>query len=430
MADFSICIPTFNRAPMLAQCLEYIAGFADADFEIVVGDNASTDNTAEVVASFVPRIKNLVYIRRSENIGFARNMDSVLRRATRKYIYILNDDDYVFEEALHMCERVMNANPNVAAMVGRYIGTRALDKDMRIDYSDAVATKIAQSAFSALLDNLSVCDGHPIIRREVFDRHCAYLDRTGTLIPLYFDLLAHGDLVVVDKAFFQHRTTGESLTARMAEAWFLDMANADLEVAISGCLEHLPPGALVNARQRLLQLLYFQGARMALNRKNYYILWLSLRRLAAVEGATQEFMVECEFRFAHDFLVSRIAGILSDSGLTQASYIASPEVDCVVRDLQQAAPGILLLQVEAGQEASTGGFCLCLNPPAPEAAAANTHYLALSQLIQQLRFTRHAATCFAANGRIVLGYSDPALLQGLQQFSQGFQVLCAPYSEL
>lgn len=53
----SLCIPTYNRAEILAQCLErHMEAIDDErDIEIVISDNASTDNTREVVADFIER---------------------------------------------------------------------------------------------------------------------------------------------------------------------------------------------------------------------------------------------------------------------------------------------------------------------------------------------------------------------------------------
>ncbi len=90
MKKFSICIPTFNRAHTLRICLSYLAGFSSKDFELIIGDNCSSDNTAEVVSEFADIFPHMIYVQRKENIGFARNMDSILRIATREYCPYVN----------------------------------------------------------------------------------------------------------------------------------------------------------------------------------------------------------------------------------------------------------------------------------------------------------------------------------------------------
>ena len=67
----SICIPTYNRSTYLRQSLErYIVEkeFIDGKVEIVISDNASTDDTKMVVEEYVKKYKNIRYYRNKENI--------------------------------------------------------------------------------------------------------------------------------------------------------------------------------------------------------------------------------------------------------------------------------------------------------------------------------------------------------------------------
>jgi abequosyltransferase len=79
----SICIPTFNRAGILAASLDALMadiGPSD-DVEIVVSDNASSDGTADVVAARVGRKPSISYWRNPTNIGLLANFCAGLRRA-------------------------------------------------------------------------------------------------------------------------------------------------------------------------------------------------------------------------------------------------------------------------------------------------------------------------------------------------------------
>lgn len=93
----SLCIPTYNRAEILAQCLEkHIEAIGDErDIEIVISDNASTDNTREVVADFIERHGDIriVYHRNEENIR-DKNFFEVFRHARGRYLKLLNDYTY------------------------------------------------------------------------------------------------------------------------------------------------------------------------------------------------------------------------------------------------------------------------------------------------------------------------------------------------
>jgi abequosyltransferase len=77
----SICIATFNRASALGKTLERVIAQATDDCEIVVSDNASTDNTEQVVAEYARRFCRLRYIRLEANRGFERNFNCAVEAA-------------------------------------------------------------------------------------------------------------------------------------------------------------------------------------------------------------------------------------------------------------------------------------------------------------------------------------------------------------
>ncbi|MFP5236272.1 MAG: glycosyltransferase family 2 protein [Acidobacteriota bacterium] len=98
----SICIPTYNRAVFLAECLESLALFDAAlwdNVEIVVSDNASTDNTKEVVERYRDRIP-IRYFRNATNIGGERNFFAAARHGLGEYVWVFGDDDILQEPAV------------------------------------------------------------------------------------------------------------------------------------------------------------------------------------------------------------------------------------------------------------------------------------------------------------------------------------------
>lgn len=89
----SICIPTYNRAAYLKGALENIIA-DDAfgnDMEIIISDNASTDNTKEIAEEYTKKYENIKYYRNNENIGFVRNFRECLKHGNGEYLKIIND---------------------------------------------------------------------------------------------------------------------------------------------------------------------------------------------------------------------------------------------------------------------------------------------------------------------------------------------------
>ncbi len=91
----SICIPTYNRARFLPDLFDSILSQPEwsRDIEVVVSDNASTDNTTEIVTEYQSRIPNLVYSRSNDNIGPDRNFLRVISLASGEYCWLMGSDD-------------------------------------------------------------------------------------------------------------------------------------------------------------------------------------------------------------------------------------------------------------------------------------------------------------------------------------------------
>jgi glycosyltransferase involved in cell wall biosynthesis len=107
----SVCIPTYNRAGYLRLSIESVLSQSFGDWELIVADNASTDETAAVVASFTdPRIR---YVRNEVNLGMTGNFNRCLELARGEFVAMLCDDDQMLSDNLARKVAVLEANPEV-----------------------------------------------------------------------------------------------------------------------------------------------------------------------------------------------------------------------------------------------------------------------------------------------------------------------------
>lgn len=102
----SLVIPTRERAEFLAGCLDTALRVNDPDFEIIVSDNCSQDNTAEVVAARSdPRLH---YVRTSERCSMRANFENGLQAANGDYIIFIGDDDGVLPSGITYLRKLIN----------------------------------------------------------------------------------------------------------------------------------------------------------------------------------------------------------------------------------------------------------------------------------------------------------------------------------
>lgn len=106
----SICIPTYNRAEKLDKNLNLLVNAVGKyeNIEIFISDNCSSDNTKSIVSKYLSLTNIICYHQNEENIGPDRNFLQCFNLAKGKYVWLLGDDDYVYEDSLKDIIKVLN----------------------------------------------------------------------------------------------------------------------------------------------------------------------------------------------------------------------------------------------------------------------------------------------------------------------------------
>ncbi len=87
--DISVLVVNYNTADWVGRCVESVLRQQDADFELIVVDNHSADESLSVLRAFGDRIR---LIEHPENIGFGRANNLAAREATGRHLFLLNPD--------------------------------------------------------------------------------------------------------------------------------------------------------------------------------------------------------------------------------------------------------------------------------------------------------------------------------------------------
>jgi len=117
MVDLSVSIVNWNGGETIAKCLRSLADAThDMEVEMIVVDNASTDESVEFLHKEFPDLR---LIQNDENKGYAFGNNQAFRTSRGRYFLILNNDVMVKGDALEEMVRYMDGHPDVGLLGGR-----------------------------------------------------------------------------------------------------------------------------------------------------------------------------------------------------------------------------------------------------------------------------------------------------------------------
>ena len=109
MNKLSIVIVSYNVRRYVEQCLDSVRKASEGlDAEVFVVDNASSDDTVEVIPRRYPWVR---FIANADNLGFARANNIAIRQAVGEYVLLLNPDTIVARETLRQAVDFMDGHP-------------------------------------------------------------------------------------------------------------------------------------------------------------------------------------------------------------------------------------------------------------------------------------------------------------------------------
>jgi GT2 family glycosyltransferase len=113
----SIILVLFNRAELTLACLRTIAGSLDEPFEVVIVDNASTDDTSRLL----DRIHGARILRNSENLNFLLAVNQAARECRGEYLMLLNNDTQLVPGSIQNALNTIRSSAGIGAVGGKLI---------------------------------------------------------------------------------------------------------------------------------------------------------------------------------------------------------------------------------------------------------------------------------------------------------------------
>jgi glycosyltransferase involved in cell wall biosynthesis len=170
----TVLMPVFNGERYLRQAVVSILGQTMPDFELIIADDGSTDETSAILTAIEREDGRIRVTRNEANIGIARSMNKLFRLAQGEYINRHDADDVSLPERFGQQVASLDANPEIG-LVSSQVAViddegRPLELDMYSGPSDNDALQ------RQLLSRCAFCQTSVMFRRRLLDRVGVYAE--------------------------------------------------------------------------------------------------------------------------------------------------------------------------------------------------------------------------------------------------------------
>lgn len=223
----SIGLPIFNGETFLEETLNSLLTQTFTDFELIISDNASTDNTETICRSYAERDQRIRYYRNEENLGAAENYNITFHLAQGEYFKWAAADDLLAPEFLERCVQILDNDPGVVLC---YTLTEEIDAYgntlRKFKPKQRSGSPKAYDRFHEI-----VCISIPIvsifglIRTDVLRQTRLIGKYSGSDRPLLGELCLHGRFYEVPETLFFYRkheaqSWGNNKSHHQQQAWY------------------------------------------------------------------------------------------------------------------------------------------------------------------------------------------------------------------
>ena len=224
----SVGLPVRNGQNFLTEALDSILRQEFTDFELIISDNGSDDETEAICHRYLERDTRLQYHRFETNQGAARNYNLVFEKARGRYFKWATHDDICLPGMLRECVRVLDGAASSVVLV--YPRAEIIDAEGRVSRVDSTCLHVrhrqAHKRLGHFLSNISLANPvFGLFRTEAL-RKTRLIDWfVGSDYVLLAELVLQGEIWEIPQILLQRRihagtSRRANATKRQALAWF------------------------------------------------------------------------------------------------------------------------------------------------------------------------------------------------------------------
>lgn len=207
----SVYMPVFNAAPYLSQAVESILSQTLSNFEFIIIDDHSTDNSWKIIKSYARRDSRIRIFRNRLNLGVSTNSNIAISLARCKYLARMDADDISVADRLEKQYRYLKKHPQTVVVGAQCTIINQNDQVIGFKNFPTSTTGIKDMLFWAV----PIQQGYMMVNRSLLPKSFSWYSATKTSaeeVDLYFKLSQFGNFANLPDYLYFYRQIDNSLS--------------------------------------------------------------------------------------------------------------------------------------------------------------------------------------------------------------------------
>jgi len=229
MSKISIGLPVYNGERFLRSKIDSILNQTYTNFELVISDNASTDQTQKICEEYVKKDNRIKYFRQEKNFGVTWNFEFVLKKSNNDYFMWTGVDDVLLPEFIEKNIQTLEKNKKCVASISKINSYQPDDEIIQIDKNDLEYSEFIkkirnyirpriifpiegdfQTKARSYLKKSSCQVIYSVFKSDIIKKSIIAESFLGHDWAIFLNVLKYGDLAVIDEVLMYEYERGIS----------------------------------------------------------------------------------------------------------------------------------------------------------------------------------------------------------------------------
>jgi glycosyltransferase involved in cell wall biosynthesis len=195
---FSVLMTAFNREQYIAEAIESVLAQGYTNFELIISDDCSTDNTFSIIQSYAERDERIKVHRWEKNIGQFPNRNKAASLASGHLLVFADSDDSLKPDALHYLSNVYQEHPDADFWLVYY---GKAEDPLFLESKAAIHKHFFEQGF------LHIGPGGTVITKQLFDKIGGFPTKYGPAGDMFYNVKAasNGHVLLLPYVYFNYR---------------------------------------------------------------------------------------------------------------------------------------------------------------------------------------------------------------------------------